>query len=232
MLSISASSWKLVKQHHSKMIQQPLSQFTVCHKMGLGKQQCLEEKEPTQRITAGEQYQKEQGGMILTWLLRSRLDDLIGGFQCPSFPMELQGSAAQIQPPQLNKCLCMDWTTPSAPACTSAASSHLSDETMVPLWLNPRCYFTSGRSLCRTSGGSPWPFRTGSKGSKPKSCFLSVTQENTHTVAAHQRSRGVKLRVFPSTVLNRNEIKHVFCDLLSPSISDRLWPMPRWKRKA
>lgn len=108
MPSISASSWKLVKQHRSRMIQQPLSRFTVCHKMRLGKQQCLEEKEPTQRITAGEQYQKEQRGKILTWLLRSRLDDLIGGFQCPSFPMELQGSDAWIQRPQLNKCLCMD----------------------------------------------------------------------------------------------------------------------------
>lgn len=97
-----------------------------------------------------------------------------------------QGSAAWIQPPQLNKCFCMDWTTPSVPACTSAASSHLSDETMVPLWHNPRGYFTAGRSSCRTSGESPCPLRTGSRGSNlrlwvktKKLCFVSVTQEDT-----------------------------------------------------
>lgn len=198
MLSLSASNWKPVKQHHSRVIQQPLSRFTMCHKMGLGKQQCLDEKEPTQRITAGEQYQKEQRGIILTWLLRSRLDDLIGGFQCPSFSMELQGSAAWIQPPQLNKCFCMDWTTPSVPACTSAASSHLSDETMGPLWHNPRCYFTAGRSSCRTSGESPCPLRTGSRGSNlrlwvktKKLCFVSVTQEDTHTQWQHIKGAEV-----------------------------------------
>lgn len=48
MLSISASNWKPVKQHHSRVIQQPLSWFATYHKTGLGKQQCLEEKEHTQ----------------------------------------------------------------------------------------------------------------------------------------------------------------------------------------
>lgn len=84
----------------------------------------------------------------------------VAGFSCPD-PATTQ----------LNKCLCMDWTTPSAPACTSAASSHLSDETMAPLWHNPSCYFTAGRSLCRTSGESPCPFRTGSRGSNLRLCI-------------------------------------------------------------
>lgn len=106
LLVLQVGSWS---NSITAVIQQPLCRFTVCHKMGLGKQQYLEEKEPTQKITAGEQYQKEQRKIILTWLLRSRLDDLIGGFQCSSFPMELQGSAAWIQPPQLNKCLCLVW---------------------------------------------------------------------------------------------------------------------------
>lgn len=60
----------------------------MCHKTGLGKQQCLEEKEARQRMTAGEQYQKGTEEIILTWLLRSRLDDLIDGFEYPSFPTE------------------------------------------------------------------------------------------------------------------------------------------------
>lgn len=187
MLSISASNWKLVKQHHSRVIQQPLSWFTVCHKMGLGKQQCLEKKEPTQRITAGEQYQKEQRGIILIWLLRSRLDDLIGGFQCPSFCMELQGSAIRIQPPQLNKCLCMDWPTPSVPACTSAASSHLSDETVVPLWHNPWCYFTAGGAYAELvvkvhahSGQEAEETILGCE-LKPKSCVLLVLLKKIYT---------------------------------------------------
>lgn len=146
MLSISASNWKLVKQHHSRMIQQPLSSFTVYHKTGLGKQQCLEEKKPTQRIAAGEQYQKGAEGIILTWRLRSRLDDLIDGFQCPSFPAESQGSAVRIQPPQLNKWLCIDWTTLSVSVCTPAACCHLR-EAMVLLWHKTQKLFHSRQEL-------------------------------------------------------------------------------------
>lgn len=121
----------------------------MCHKTRLGKQQCLEEKEARQRMTAGEQYQEGTDGIILTWLLRSRSDDLIDGFECPSFATESQSLAARIQPPQLNKWLCIDGTTRSVSVCTPAAWCHLS-ETTVPLRHKTQKLFHSRQELMQT----------------------------------------------------------------------------------
>lgn len=195
MLSISASNWKLVKQHHSRVIQQPLSRFTVCHKMGLGKQQCLEEKEPTQRITAGEQHQKEQRGIIPTWLLRSRLDDLIGAFQSPSFPTELQGSAARIQPP--HSLINVSAWTESPQVLLRAHLQPLLIYLMRP-W-PPSGTTPAGTSqqagayaelvkVCAHSGQEAEGTILGCELETKKLCCLSVTQEDTHTLAAHQRN--------------------------------------------
>lgn len=120
----------------------------------------------------------------------------------PSMPFILhgvtgQGSAAWIQPPQLNKCFCMDWTTPSVPACTSAASSHLSDETMVPLWHNPRGYFTAGRSSAEQVVKVHAHLGREAEGAilgcelKPKSCVLLVLLMKKHTHWQHIKGAEV-----------------------------------------
>lgn len=120
---------------------------------------------------------EKQVGWPNRWLSMLLIPHGVAGFSCPD-PATTQ----------LNKCLCMDWTTPSVPACTSAASSHLSDDTWSPPGTTPDTTSQQAGAYAELVvkvhahlGQEAEGAILGCELETKKLHFLSVTREDTHT---------------------------------------------------